>query len=132
MQLTKYSGYILCATAILHTTVGLIFGWSTLADMHQIGWFSSTIIHGEMNYQREAITWFWVTGFFWMTLGLTLQTAINQGFSLPSQLGWSFTLIGIGLAYIMPESGAYLFIVQGGLILFENAKRGNSISSKVT
>jgi xanthine/uracil permease len=132
MQLTKYSGYILCATAILHTAVGLILGWSTLADMHQSGWFNSTIIQGEIHFQREAIIWFLITGFFWMTLGLTLQTAINQGFSLPSQLGWSFTMIGIGLAYIMPESGAYLFIIQGGLILCENAKLSTKISAKAT
>ena len=123
MKCTKYSGYALLATGIIHSLIGLTLGWPILLDMHNSGWFSSTIVNGHIDFKREAIIWFLLAGFFWITFGFALQNAIDNGFSVPAQLGWSFTLIGCVIAYIMPVSGAYLFILQGVLILIENKRQ---------
>ncbi len=118
MKIIKYSGYFLVATGILHNLVGLMMAWPTLAAMHQEAWFASTIYDGKMLFDREAITWFLVAGTFWIIFGLTLQKAISEGFVPPRSLGWSFIIIGIVIAIIMPVSGAYLFIVQGVMLVY--------------
>ena len=112
----KYSGYYLLVTGIIHNLIGLGLGWNTLAAMHADGWLSATVINGEMLFDREAISWFLITGTFWILFGLTLQKALNEGFQPPLSLGIGFIAIGIVVAILMPVSGAYLFIVQGGIL----------------
>ncbi|GHG01256.1 DUF6463 family protein [Thalassotalea marina] len=113
----KYSGYYLFATGVLHNLIGFVMGWPVLLDMSDAGWISSTIVDGQVLFDREAISWFLITGFFWMAFGLTLQKAIDQGFVPPISLGLSFIVIGVIVAFIMPISGAYLFIIQGIVLL---------------
>jgi hypothetical protein len=86
--------------------------------MHNDAWFSSTFLDGKMLFDREAIIWFLTSGAFWVAFGLTLKKLLAEGFMPPSSLGWSFILIGIALSIIMPVSGAYLFIVQGALLVY--------------
>lgn len=114
----KYSGYYLLVTGIIHNLIGLGLGWNTLVAMHADGWLSVTVINGEMLFDREAISWFLITGTFWILFGLTLQKALNEGFQPPLSLGIGFIAIGIVVAILMPVSGAYLFIVQGGILAF--------------
>ena len=122
----KYSGYYLIATGILHSVIGLILGWETLLAMHQDNWLASTMIGDQILFDREAISWFLLSGFFWILFGLMLQKALDDGFIPPVSLAWGFVLIGILVAIIMPISGAYLFIVQG-IILLLGRKKANSI-----
>lgn len=122
----KYSGYYLIATGILHSVIGLILGWETLLAMHQDNWLASTMIGDQILFDREAISWFLLSGFFWILFGLMLQKALDEGFIPPVSLAWGFVLIGILVAIIMPISGAYLFIVQG-IILLLGRKKANSI-----
>ena len=122
----KYSGYYLIATGILHSVIGLILGWETLLAMHQDNWLASTMIGDQILFDREAISWFLLSGFFWILFGLMLQKALDEGFIPPVSLAWGFVLIGILVAIIMPISGAYLFIVQG-VILLLGRKKANSI-----
>jgi len=116
-KLSRYSGYLLLFTGILHSIVGLLMGWPLLLDMHNDGWLFSTLVQGKLDFQREAISWFLICGFFWILFGLCLQDALNKGFVPPASLGWGFILIGTVVAVIMPISGAYLFIIQGMLLL---------------
>ena len=122
----KYSGYYLIATGILHSVIGLILGWETLLAMHQDNWLASTMIGDQILFDREAISWFLLSGIFWILFGLMLQKALDEGFIPPVSLAWGFVLIGIFVAIIMPISGAYLFIVQG-IILLLGRKKANSI-----
>lgn len=117
MKAMKYSGYFLVFTGIIHNLIGLALGWQSLVGMHQDNWFASTIVNGEMIFQREAIVWFLLTGFFWILFGLMLQKALKEGFTPPLSLAWGFITIGIVVAIIMPVSGAYLFIIQGVILL---------------
>ncbi|PAJ74506.1 hypothetical protein CJF42_10300 [Pseudoalteromonas sp. NBT06-2] len=113
----KYSGYYLVFTGVIHNLIGLVLGWQTLVDMHQDNWFSSTIVNGQIMFQREAIVWFLLTGFFWILFGFMLQKALKEGFTPSLYLAWGFITIGIVIAIIMPISGAYLFIIQGAVLL---------------
>ncbi len=113
----KYSGYYLVATGVIHSLIGLALGWNTLQAMHQDNWFASTIINDQMLFDREAIVWFLLSGFFWVLFGLMLQKALDDGFTPPTSLAWGFILIGMIAAILMPISGAYLFIIQGIILL---------------
>ncbi|MBT0588046.1 DUF6463 family protein [Alteromonas oceanisediminis] len=121
----KYSGYYLLFTGVIHNIIGLLLGWPVLMDMHRDVWFASTIVNGEMQFDREAIIWFLNAGCFWIMFGWTLQKAINQGFTPPRSLGWGFAIIGVINVIILPVSGAYLFIIQGGILIYgvSNRKR---------
>ena len=118
MKLVKYSGYYLIATGIIHNLLGLALGWSSLVEMHQAGWFSATIIEGEMHFDREAISWFLISGSFWVLFGLFLQKMLDKGIEPPSSLGWGLLLIGGVIAFIMPVSGAYLLVLQGAVLIY--------------
>lgn len=118
----KYSGYYLTFTGVIHSLIGLMMGWPVLIEMHNAGWFASTIVEGQMMFDRSAITWFILAGLFWVLFGMTLQSAISQGFNPPKSLGWGFVIIGAVIAFIMPVSGAYLFIVQGIILLIGHSR----------
>ncbi len=122
----KYSGYYLVATGVIHSLIGLALGWNTLQAMHQDNWFASTIINDQMLFDREAIVWFLLSGFFWVLFGLMLQKALDDGFIPPMSLAWGFILIGSIAAIIMPISGAYLFIIQGIILLLGTQKSNNN------
>ena len=124
----KYSGYYLVATGVIHSLIGLALGWNTLQAMHQDNWFATTIINDQMLFDREAIVWFLLSGFFWVLFGLMLQKALDDGFIPPMSLAWGFILLGIVAAIIMPISGAYLFIIQGVILLLgcKSKVRSNS------
>ena len=113
----KYSGYYLIATGILHSAIGLALGWNTLLEMHQDNWLASTMAGDQILFDREAISWFLLSGIFWILFGLMLQKALEEGFVPPMSLAWGFILIGIIVAIIMPVSGAYLFIIQGIILM---------------
>jgi len=117
MNYTKYSGYFLIGTGVIHSIIGVLLGWPTLVSMHESGWLASTIVNGEMAFNREAILWFLTLGAFWIVFGLCLQKMIDQGFIPPKSLGWGFIVIAAVLIIIVPVSGAYFFLIQGTLIL---------------
>jgi len=117
MNYTKYSGYFLIGTGVIHSIIGVLLGWPTLVSMHESGWLASTIVNGEMAFNREAILWFLTLGAFWIVFGLCLQKMIDQGFIPPRSLGWGFIVIAAVLIIIVPVSGAYFFLIQGALIL---------------
>jgi len=117
MKMIKYSGHFLIITGVVHNLIGLMMGWPILLSMHQDGWFATTELDGVMLFDRAAITWFLITGTFWLVFGLTLKKVLSEGFIPPPSLGWSFMALGIIIAIIMPVSGAYLFIVQGALLV---------------
>ncbi len=128
MKIIKYSGYYLLATGVIHNLIGLVLGWPSLVDMHQDGWLFSTEDNGQVAFDRAAISWFLISGTFWVLFGLMLQKALNEGFTPPSSLGWGFISIGTIVAIIMPISGAYLFIIQG-IILVNSSSQNKPLTT---
>lgn len=127
MQASKLSGYFLIATGIIHNTIGLIMGWSILVDMHKAGWWNTVESGGEINFARSAILWFLVLGFFWMLLGYLMQQWLRHNQRpLPALLGWGMLAAGLLVAFVLPVSGAWLFVPQGLLILWPHWRGSSS------
>ncbi len=131
MQAIKFSGYYLLATGVIHSAVGLIMGWSILVGMHQAGWWNTVEAGGQINFARSAILWFLVLGFFWMLLGYLMQQWLRYSDRpLPALLGWGMLAAGVLVAFILPVSGAWLFIPQGLLILWPHWSGSSSLRQR--
>lgn len=130
MKAMKYSGHYLFYTGVIHNIIGLVLGWASLVAMHQDGWLFGTMVDQQIAFDREAITWFLISGCFWMMFGSMLQKALNEGFTPPLSLGVSFILIGVVVAVIMPISGAYLFIIQGVILLLGSREKNRIAQPK--
>ena len=119
MNPTRYSGYLLIATGIIHNSIGLVMGWSILQGMHEAGWWNTVEPAGEIDFARSAMIWFLLVGFFWMLLGYLMhQWVRHTQRPLPASLGWGMLAAGVSVAIVLPVSGAWLFIPQGLLILW--------------
>ncbi len=124
MDWTKYSGILLIMTGVLHNLVGLIFGWPVLVSMHEDGWWDTIQNGAGVHYDRSAITWFLLLGFFWMLLGYLMHLwhqRLQQ--PLPHIIGYVFLFAGLACAVVEPQSGAWLFIPQAFVIIFNPANR---------
>lgn len=119
MKLYKTSGWLLIAIGVLHNSIGLAMGWPILGDMVADGVWNSIEPGGQMHFDRSAILWFLLTGFFWMLLGYLMQAWLDQSLApLPRALGWAFVAVGLVVAFVLPVSGAWLFIALGLLVVF--------------
>lgn len=107
---TKISGWLLIMTGIIHNSLGVVFGHSTLAEIGRAGFFNA--VHPPL-WQREAIFWFLAAGFAMMMWGM-LILALER---VPSSFGWSlfaFTVVGV---CVMPVSGFWLVLPQAVYML---------------
>jgi hypothetical protein len=119
MKLYNQSGWLLIAIAVLHSTIGLLMGWGILAGIVADGGWNSIETAGSIDYSRSAIVWFLVTGFFWMLLGGLMQAWLHVTTeALPKTLGWGLTAAGVIVAFLLPVSGAWLFILLGLLVVY--------------
>lgn len=76
---------------------------------------SSTGIH----FDRSAIVWFLVLGFFWMLMGYLMQAWQREtGKPLPAPIGWGLLANGIWVAIMLPASGAWLVLLQGVILIW--------------
>ncbi|WP_028671101.1 DUF6463 family protein [Saccharospirillum impatiens] len=119
MKLYKHSGWLLIAIGVLHNTIGVLMGWSILAGIVADGGWNSIETAGLIDFSRSAILWFLVTGFFWMLLGGLMQAWLRVTTeALPKTLGWGLTAAGGIVAFLLPVSGAWLFILLGLLVVY--------------
>ena len=120
---SKYSGIYLMLTGVIHNVIGLIMAWPILLDIHQDGWFNTIESSAGIHYDRSAILWFLLVGFFWMLLGYLMHAWLKQlNKPLPSILGYGFILLGGVTCILLPASGAWLFLPQGVVIVLDNFK----------
>lgn len=125
-NLTKYSGIYLIATGVIHNALGFIMGWSLLVGMHRDGWWNTVESSAGIQFDRSALLWFLLLGFFWMLLGYLMHVWLKQTeHKLPALLGYGFIILGGITCVILPASGAWLFILQGLIIILESL-RANS------
>lgn len=118
MKLQQYSGWYLVGTGSIHSLLGVIMGWPMLTGMHRDGWWNTIEPNGEINFARSAIAWFLMVGFTWIALGYLMQRWIELTRQpLPRPLGWIFLAMGSAMAWVLPVSGAWLFLPQGLAIL---------------
>ncbi|WP_046003111.1 DUF6463 family protein [Pseudoalteromonas rubra] len=115
MNRAAFLGNGLIATGLLHNLVGLLMAWDVLTEMHQEGWFATTVDSGSMLFDREAIVWFLSSGVLFLLLGSVLRQLSTYQIPVPRSFVPSLILFGLILVIIMPLSGAYLLILLGVL-----------------
>lgn len=119
MKVYHYSGWLLVGIGVLHNTIGLLMGWDILVGIVAEGGWNTIEQGGQIDFARSAIVWFLVVGFFWMLLGGFMQAWLRvTSAALPRFLGWGMLLAGAVVAFLMPVSGAWLFIALGLLVVY--------------
>ncbi len=122
MKLWKKSGILLIATGILHNAIGLILGWPQIVEIFSHSIWNSMSVTGD---RRQELLWFLMLGFAWMMAGALMHTYIKErNIPVSKTYGWILLLKGASVAILMPESGAWLFIPQGIILL--TAKRDHA------
>ncbi|MEZ5702490.1 MAG: DUF6463 family protein [Burkholderiaceae bacterium] len=66
-----------------------------------------------LHLDRFAALWFQVSGVSWAIMGLLMQQWLDRVGALPTTMGWALLLMGAFVAYVLPISGAWLFVVLG-------------------
>lgn len=123
IKLSKYSGIYLIITGVIHNAIGFVMGWSILVGMHQEGWFNTVESSAGIQFDRSAILWFLLLGFFWMLLGYLMHEWLKRTKDiLPATLGYAFILFGGITCVLLPASGAWLFLPQGLVIVLDSLK----------
>ncbi len=123
MKLSRYSGYYLMVTGVIHNIVGFYKVRDVLYHMHQMGWWNSASFPP---YDRFAAMWFLICGFSWMAMGFVMHQHYKKIQRPPALiLGIFFTMMGIIGVIILPVSGMWLFIPQGIIIIWDNYHWGN-------
>jgi hypothetical protein len=113
MAVREHVGTMLLGTGVLHTLVGVLAYRQPLLDILGAGqWMSVTGHRG-----REAAFWFLLFGVVLMMLGQFVRWALRRAGTLPASLGWSLLALGLlGVAF-MPDSGFWLVLPQGWMVL---------------
>lgn len=107
------AGWLLVAIGIIHCSIGLLLAWDILAAWHDAGWWHSIEGAEVLHMDRFAVLWFQVAGLGWIALGWLMQQWLQRFGSLPPALGWALLTTGVLVAYVLPISGAWLFVPLG-------------------
>ena len=119
------SGWLLVAIGVIHGGIGFILGWDILAAWNDAGWWHSIERTDTLHMDRFAVLWFQVAGFGWIALGWLMQQWLQRFGALPHTLGWVLLATGVLVAYVLPVSGAWLFIPLGLRIAFPPLRAPN-------
>lgn len=118
MKLYRNSGWLLVAIGVIHNLIGLTMGWEILQGIVAEGGWNTIEPGGQIHYARSAILWFLLIGFFWLLLGYLMQCWLrNFALPLPTSIGWGLLLAGVVVVFVLPVSGAWLFIPLGILVI---------------
>ncbi|HEX5737464.1 MAG TPA: DUF6463 family protein [Hydrogenophaga sp.] len=109
----KRAGWMLLAIGILHCGIGIVLSWDILTAWNEAGWWHSIEGAETLRMDRFAALWFQVAGLSWIALGWLMQQWLQRFGSLPPLLGWALLAIGALVAYVLPISGAWLFLPLG-------------------
>lgn len=109
----RRGGWLLVAIGVIHCAIGLLLSWGILAAWSEAGWWHSIERSGVMHMDRFAALWFQVAGVSWVLLGWLTQQWLDRLGAAPASLGWALLLMGLLVAYVLPVSGAWLFVALG-------------------
>lgn len=109
----KLAARVLIGVGVLHLLLFLWFGRRVLVAIADEG-FWNTI---DPIRDRQMIFWALMTGVFGLLLGQLALWVEAHGKRLPAFLGWQLIAIALVCGVLMPESGGWLFLIPGVLIL---------------
>jgi len=113
-RLWRWTGYIMIAIGVLHTTIFLAAGHSEVAAMVRDGLVSTV----GTDRSRMAV-WYGgaLLGVCMVLIGVAVQSLIRQtGRPAPVGLGWALAAVGAVGALLDPVSGAWLVLACGLLM----------------
>ncbi|MBZ0331403.1 hypothetical protein KZO25_13885 [Halomonas sp. ANAO-440] len=117
MKLYRNSGWLLIAIGVIHNSIGVVTGWPILSGIAAEGGWNTIQAGGEMHFDRSAILWFLLVGCFWMLLGYLMHCWLSiVQTPLPAAIGWGLFAAGVIVAFLLPVSGAWLFLPLGLLV----------------
>jgi len=125
MQIWRYSGVLLIATGILHNSFGIILGWDFIIGVINDGiWNTIEIpITAATQHTRAELLWFLMLGVSFILIGILFHREIKRTQQpLSASWGWVLLLQGSFIVILFPQTGAWLFIPQGLIILFARVK----------
>lgn len=114
----KNSGWMLMAIGFIHCSIGFMLSLDILAAWNAVGWWHSIGSADTLHMDRFAVLWFQVAGLGWIAMGWLMQQWLQRFGTLPQPLGWVLLATGVLVAYVLPISGAWLFIPLGLRIAF--------------
>ncbi len=109
----KLAARVLIGIGVLHLLLFLWFGRRVLVAIANEG-FWNTI---DPIRDRQMIFWALMTGVFGLLLGQLALWVEAHGKRLPAFLGWQLIAIALVCGVLMPESGGWLFLIPGVLVL---------------
>lgn len=104
------SGWLLIATGVAHTLIGVAGGRAELAGMARDGVWRAALASQD----RQQVTWFLMAGCMFLLSGLL---ALRFGRPLPSSFGWALGLVAVVGTALFGASGFLLVIPQAIYIL---------------
>lgn len=111
----RYSPLMMELTAYIHSAFGLILTWEIIWTIGSEGVVNT--VYDQ--YDRQAAFWFMFTGaMMWLLARFMRWTVIRQHQSLPASLGWHLIILSAAGAIMMPESGLWLVLAQGIIIVW--------------
>lgn len=126
MKLWHYSGILLIITGIIHNLIGIILGWDYLLAIAADGLWNTIAVATPImtEHTRAELLWFLMLGFTWIMLGAKFHADIKARQQPLSNL-WGWIMLGQGLmvAVLFPQTGAWLFIPQGLIIIFAKSSQ---------
>jgi hypothetical protein len=106
-------GWLLMAIGVIHCGIGFILGRDIFAAWNEAGWWHSIERTDHLHMDRFALLWFQVAGLGWIAMGWLMQQWLQRFGTLPQALGWVLLATGVLVAYVLPISGAWLFLPLG-------------------
>jgi len=112
-------GKSLIVIGIIHTVFGLVVAQGIISEVAQEMFFNAI----ANQFEREAIFWFFITGFTLMIIGGLINWAELRQMELPPFLKWALLSLTVCGCFMMPASGFWtLFVPVVGLFLQKNMK----------
>lgn len=116
MWLFQRTGWFLVAIGLIHCVVGAFLSWGILVNWAASGWWHSIETPQGMHMDRFAALWFQVSGISWVMMGWLMQQWLGHFDKLPRGFGWTLFAMGLMVAFVLPVSGAWLFLPLGLLV----------------
>ncbi|PSL46506.1 hypothetical protein CLV51_103486 [Chitinophaga niastensis] len=109
-------GKTLIGIAIIHTMFGLVVFRDILGQLYHDGLLNTIKVESD----RNAAFWFLFTGFVWILLGIFVNSAEKNQYTIPPVIGWSLLVTALLAVIIMPASGFWLLFIPAIALIKRN------------
>ncbi len=109
----KLAARVLIGISVLHLLLFLWLGRNVVVAIAHEGFWNTV----DPIRDRQMIFWALMTGVFALLLGELALWVEAHGKRLPSFVGWQIIAVALVCGVLMPESGGWLFLIPGVLVV---------------